>query len=71
MQASATSTTSEDMNEQQEDIHNTDTALREDCDNTSSIQDPMIIKNKGRPPNPKRFKTLVEMERQKIQKENN
>ncbi|RLN23985.1 hypothetical protein C2845_PM07G21170 [Panicum miliaceum] len=54
----------------QGDIDNAETAMIEVVDNNSSIQDPMTIKNKGRPPNPKRFKTMVEVERQKIQKQN-
>lgn len=36
-------------------------------DDSSAIQDTLIIKKKGRPPNPKRFKTRVEVGGQKIE----
>lgn len=40
--------------------------MRHDSDDASTLQDPESIKNKGRPVKPKRWKDMIEQEREKI-----
>ena len=39
--------------------------MRQESDDASTLQDPESIKNKGRPVKPKRWKDMVEQEREK------
>ena len=43
--------------------------IREQSEDTSTVQDPVSIKKKGRPEKPKRWKARVEQEREKAKKQ--